>query len=45
MLWADEDPQQFQSSSSIRLSPSFSHTFMSDSLLSLAVVAREHPGK
>jgi hypothetical protein len=45
MVWAEEEPQQFQSSSSMRLSPKIRAACIRDRLLSAAVVAREHPGK
>jgi len=42
---AEEEPQQFQSSSSMRLSPRMRALLIMDRLLSTAVVAREQPGK
>jgi hypothetical protein len=45
MLCVEEEPQQFQSSSSTSLNPSFLHTFIRERLFSLAEVASEHPGK
>jgi hypothetical protein len=45
MLWVEELPQQFQSSSSTIRYPSFSQTLRSERLFSRAEVASEHPGK
>jgi hypothetical protein len=42
---AEELPQQFQSVSSIRFTPSFRHVSIKDRLFSWAVVANEQPGK
>ena len=45
MVWAEEEPQQFQSSSSIKLRPKIRAACIRERLLSAAVVAREQPGK
>jgi hypothetical protein len=45
MVCAEEEPQQFQSSSSMRFIPRIRADFIMERLLSAAVVAREQPGK
>ena len=45
MVWAEDEPQQFQSSSSIKLRPRIRAASIMERLLSVAVVAREQPGK
>jgi hypothetical protein len=44
-LWAEEDPQQFQSSSSNSRISNFLKNECNDSLFSRAEVAKEQPGK